>query len=100
MHKLNSQAFLSKVIISFNDHHLQCVSFVPRVLAVPSHPLVNSHETVLEWVLHPLKPCLHRCMILLALLPVLNAGSIETRLSVCKFLYNLVDLGEVGPYLP
>jgi hypothetical protein len=39
-------------------------------------------------------------MILLALWPVLHACPVETRLSVCVFLYNLVDLGEVGPALP
>jgi hypothetical protein len=100
MHKLNSQAFLSQVVISFHNHHLQCVSCVPRVLTVPPDPFVNYHEAVLERVLHPLQPSLRRRMILLALWPVIHACPVETRLSVCVFLYNLVDLGEVRPALP
>jgi hypothetical protein len=101
MHQLNSQAFLPQVIISFYDHHLQRVTFVRRVLALPPHPLVNSQEALHEWVLHPLQPCLHRRrVVLLALLAVLPAGPVEPRLSVRVFLYNLVDLGEVGGALP
>ena len=100
MHKLNSQAFLSQVVVGFHDHHLQCERCVSRVLTVPPHPLFNSHEAVLEGVFHPLQPSLRRRMILLALWPVLHACPVETRLSVCVFLYNLVDLGEVGPALP
>ena len=101
MHKLNSQAFLPQVIISFYYYHLQRVTFVPRVQTVPPHALVNSQEVLHEWVLHPLQPCLHRRrVVLLALLVVIPAGPIEPRLSVRVFLYNLVDLGEVGAALP